>query len=107
MQYYTRTYVRVGEFIFRYHFKVLEIVPDVVLGLPWLRSYSPTVDSKERYADVRDGSSTYRLSYDESRHSTKLQFQTPWKLDLLFDTFIQYLERKPGSKPYTTCQRTP
>ena len=34
--YYTRAYVRVGELVFRHHFKVLEILPDVVLGLPWL-----------------------------------------------------------------------
>ena len=37
-RYYTRAYVPVGEFVFRHHFKVLEILPDVVLGLPWLRS---------------------------------------------------------------------
>ena len=29
--YYTRAYVRVGELVFRHHFKVLEILPDVVL----------------------------------------------------------------------------
>ena len=44
VRYYTRAYVRVGEFVFRHHFKVLEILPDVVLGLPWLRSYNQTVD---------------------------------------------------------------
>ena len=36
VRYYTRAYVRVGELVFRHHFKVLEILPDVVLGLPWL-----------------------------------------------------------------------
>ena len=36
VQYYTRAYVRVGELVFRRHFKVLEILPDVVLGLSWL-----------------------------------------------------------------------
>ena len=51
--YYTRAYVRVGELVFPHHFKVLEILPDLGLGLPWLRSYNPTVDRKERYASVR------------------------------------------------------
>ena len=31
VRYYTRAYVRVGELVFRHHFKVLEILPDVVL----------------------------------------------------------------------------
>ena len=44
VQDYTRAYVLVREFIFRHHFKVLEILRDLVLGLPWLRSYNPTVD---------------------------------------------------------------
>ena len=83
VRYYTRAYVRVGEFVFRHHFKVLEIVPDVVLGLPWLGSYNPTVDWKERYADVRHGSTSYRLSFDESRESTQLQFQTISKFHLV------------------------
>ena len=54
VRYYTRAYVRAGEFVFRHHYKVLEILPDVELGLPWLRSYYPTVHWKERYADVRN-----------------------------------------------------
>ena len=83
VRYYTRAYVRVGELVFRHHFKVLEILPDVVLGLPWLRSYNPTVNWKERYADIQLGSSSYPLSFDESRHSTQLQFQAASKLDLL------------------------
>ena len=41
---YTRAYVRIGEFVFPHHFKVLKIQPDGVLGLPWLRSHNPTVD---------------------------------------------------------------
>ena len=61
VRYYTGAYVRVGELVFPHHFKVLEILPDVVLGLPWLRSYNPTVNWKERYADVRHGSGSYRL----------------------------------------------
>ena len=83
VRYYTRAYVRVGELVFRHHFKVLEILPDVVLGLPWLRSYNPTVNPKERYADIQHGSILYRLSFGESRHSTQLQFQAAPKLDLL------------------------
>ena len=83
VRYYTRAYVRVGERVFRHHFKVLEILPDVVLGLPWLRSYNPTVNWKERYADIQHGSNSYRLSFGESRHSTQLQFQAASKLDLL------------------------
>ena len=57
--YYTRAYVRVGEFVSQHHFKALEILPDVVLGLPWLRRYNPTVDWKMQYADVRHGSTSY------------------------------------------------
>ena len=83
VRYYTRAYVRVGELVFRHHFKVLEILPDVVLGLPWLRSYNPTVNWKERYADIQHGSISYQLSFGESRHSTQLQFQAASKLDLL------------------------
>ena len=83
VSYYTRAYVRVGELVFRHHFKVLEILPDVVLGLPWLRSYNPTVNWKERYADIQHCSNSYRLSLGESSNSTQLQFQTASKLDLL------------------------
>ena len=43
VQYYTRTHVRLGEFVFRHHFKVLGFLPDVVLALPWLRRCNPTV----------------------------------------------------------------
>ena len=83
VRYYTRAYVRAGELVFRHHFKVLEILPDVVLGLPWLRSYNPTVNWRERYADIQHGSNSFRLSFGESRHSTQLQFQAASKLDLL------------------------
>ena len=83
VRYYTRAYARVGELVFRHHFKVLEILRDVVLGLPWLRSYNLTVDRKERDADPQHGSSSYRLSFEGSRHSTQLQFWAPLKLDLL------------------------
>ena len=83
VRYYTRAYVRVGELGFPHHFKVLEILPDVLLGLPWLRGHNPTVNWKEWYADIQHGSSSYRLSFDESRHSTQLQFQAASKLDLL------------------------
>ena len=54
-----------------------------MLGLPWLRSYNPTVNWKERYADIQHGSISYRLSFGESKHSTQLQFQAASKLDLL------------------------
>ena len=83
VRYYMRAYVRVGELVFQHHFKVLEVLPDVVLGLPWHRSYNPTVNWKERYADIQHGSNSYRLSFGESRHSTQLQFQAASKLDLL------------------------
>ena len=83
VRYYTRAYVRVGELVFQHHSKVLEILPNVVFGLPWLQSYNPTVNWKERYADIQHGSRTYRLSFDESRYSTQLQFQAASKLDLL------------------------
>ena len=83
VRYYTRAYDRVGEFVFRHHLKVLEILADVVLGLPWLLSYNPTVNRKDRYADVRHGSSSLRSSSDGSRHSTQLQFQDASKLDRL------------------------
>ena len=83
VRYYTRAYVGVEELVFRHHFKVLEILPDVVLGLPWLQSYDPTVNLSERYADIQHGSNSYRLSFGESRHSNQLQFQAASKLDLL------------------------
>ena len=83
VRYYTIADVLIGKFIIRHHFKVLEIVPDVVLGLPWLRSKNPTFDWKEWYADIRHRSTSYRLSFDESRDSTQLHFQAPSKLDLL------------------------
>ena len=34
VRYYMRTYVGVGELVFRHHFKVLDILPDVPLQLP-------------------------------------------------------------------------
>ena len=83
VRYYTRACVPVGELVFRHHFKVLEISPDVVLGLPWPRSCNPTVNWKEWYADIQHGWNSYRLSFGESRHSTQLQFQAASKLDLL------------------------
>ena len=82
VRYYMRAYVRGGELLFRHHFKVLEILPDVVLGLPWLRNYNLTVNWKERYADIQHGLNSYRLSFGESRHSTQLQFQAASKLYL-------------------------
>ena len=83
VRYCTRAYVRVGELVFRHHFKVLEILQDVVPGLPWLRGYNSTVNWRERYANIQYGSNSYRLSFGESRHSIQLQFQAASKLDLL------------------------
>ena len=99
VRYYTRAYVRVGELVFRHHFKVLEILPDVVLGLPWLRSYAPTVNWKEGYADIQHGSSSYRLSFDESRHSTQLQLQAASKMDLLLLLSSSASEASPVGNP--------
>ena len=99
VRYYTRAYVRVGELVFRHHFKVLEISPDVVLGLPWLRSYNPTVNWKEQYADIQHGSNSYRLSFGKSRHSTKLQFQAASKLDLLSILSSSCSNRSPVGNP--------
>ena len=59
VRYYARAYVRIGNVVFRHHFKVLEILPDVVLGLPWLRSYNPVVNWVELHADVRQASTSY------------------------------------------------
>ena len=83
VRYCTRTNVRVEEFVFRHHFKFLEILPDVVLGSAWLRSDTRTVDWKERYADVRHASASYQLSFDNSRHSTQVKFQAASKFHLL------------------------
>ena len=47
-RYYTKANVRVGEFVFRHHSKDLEILPDLVLWLPWLQSYNLTVNWKQR-----------------------------------------------------------
>ena len=83
VRYYTRAYVPIGEFLFRHHFMVSAILPDIVLRLPWLRSCNPTIDWKERYTDVQHGSTSYRLSFHESRDSTQLHFRAASKLDLL------------------------
>ena len=73
-----------AEFPFRHHLKVPELPPDVVLGLPWLRSYNLTVNWKERYADVQHGSTPYRLSFRRSSDCTRLHFQAAPKWDLLW-----------------------
>ena len=107
VRYYTRAYVRVGELVFRHHFKVLEIPPNVVLGLPWLRSCNPTVNWKERYADFQHGSSSYRLSFDESRHSSQLQFQAASKLDLLSILSSSASEASPFGNPTQHTKERP
>ena len=107
VRYYTRAYVPVGELVFRHHFKVSEILPDVVLGLPWLRSYNPTVNWKERYADIQHASSSYGLSFDESRHSTQLQFQAASKLDLLSTLSSSTSETSPVGSPTPHTKERP
>ena len=99
VRYYTRAYVRVGELVFRHHFKVLKIFPDVVLGLPWLPGYNPTVNWKERYADIQHGSKLYRLFFGESRHSTQLQSQAASKLDLLWILSSSSSKASPVGNP--------
>ena len=107
MRYYTRTYVRVGELVFRYHFKVMEIVPDVVLGLPWLRRSNPTVNWKEQYADVRHGLSSYRLSFGESRHCTQLQCRGASKFDLLSTLSSNTSKVSPVGSPTPPAKEHP
>ena len=107
VRYYTRAYVRVGELVFRHHFEVLEILLDPVLGLPWLRSYNPTVNWKERYADIQHGQSSYRLSFDDSRHSTQLQFQAASKLGLLSILSSSASEASPVGSPTAHAKELP
>ena len=107
VRYYTRAYVPVGELVFRHHFKVLEILPDVVLGLPWLPSCNRTVNCKELYANIQHGSRTYRLSIDESRHSTKLQFQAASKLDLLSTLSSSTPKASPVGSPTPHAKERP
>ena len=85
---YTRAYVRVGELVFRHHFKVLEILPDVVLGLPWLRSYNPTVNWKQR-------------------HSTQLQFEASSKLDFLSTLSSSTSRASPVASPTPHAKERP
>ena len=107
VRYYTRAYVLVGELVFRHHFKVLDILPDVVLGLPWLRSYNLTLNWKKRYADIQHASNSYRLSFGESRHSTQLQFQAASKLDLLLILSSRASEASPVGNPTPHAKERP
>ena len=61
-------YVCIEKFPFSHHFKVLEILPDVVLGLTWLQSYNLIVNWEERYADVRHPSTSYKLSWMDPKN---------------------------------------
>ena len=79
----------------------------MVLGLPWLRSYKPTVNWKEQYADIQHGSSSYRLSFGESRHSTPLQFQAASKLDLLSILSSSASEASPVGNPTPHAKERP
>ena len=76
-------YVCIEKFPFSHHFKVLEILPDVVLGLTWLQSYNPIVNWEERYADVRHPSTSYKLSLDGSKESTRLHLHATSKSSVL------------------------
>ena len=79
----------------------------MVLGLPWLRSYNPTVNWKERYADIQHGSNSYRLFFGESRHSTKLQFQATSKLDLLLILSSSASKASPVGNPTPHAKERP
>ena len=107
VRYYTRAYVPVGELVVRHHFKVLEILPDLVLGLPWLRSYNPTVKWKKRYADIQHGSNSYQLSFCESRRSTQLQLQAASKLDLLSILSSSASKASPVGNPTPHAKERP
>ena len=54
--YYMTACVRIGEVVFRPHFKVLDILPGVVLGIPRVRI------SKERNADILQRSTLYQFA---------------------------------------------
>ena len=107
VRYYTRAYVWVGESLFRHPFKVLEILPDVLLALPWPRNYNSTVDSKKSYADARHGLASYLLSSDASRHSTQLQFQAASKLDLLSTLSPSTSNVSPVGSPTSPAKEHP
>ena len=107
VRYCTRAHFRVPELVFQHHFKVLEILSDVVLRLRWLRSYDLTVNWKERYADVRHGSSSYRLSFDKLTHSTQLQFQVASKLNLLSTLSSSTSRASPVGSPTTHAKEHP
>ena len=104
VRYCTRAYIPVGELVFRHHFKVLEIPPDVVLPLPWLPSYNPAVNWKERYADIQLDSNSYPLWFWQIKPAT---VSSRFEAGPSFDTFIQCLESESGWKSYPTCQGTP
>ena len=79
--------------------KFLEILPDVVLWLPCLLRYNPTVNWKEWYADIRHGPTSYRLSFDESTDATQLQFQATSKLDVLSTLSSGSSKMSPAGNP--------
>ena len=81
--YHGGAYVGNREFVFGHHFKILEILPDVVLGLPWLGRYHSTVKGEEQYSDIRHRRTSCRLFFDGSRDSTLLQFQATSRLEVL------------------------
>ena len=80
------------------------MLSDVVLGLPWLRSYNLTVNWEERYADVRHGPTSYRLSFDGSRDSTWLQFQATSKLELFLTLSSSTSKATPVGSPASLAE---
>ena len=49
--------------------------------------------------DIQHGSSSYRLSFNQSRHSIQLQFPAAWKLDLLSTLSSSTSEASPVGSP--------
>ena len=76
-------------------------------GLPWLSSYNPTINWKDRYADIQHGSNLHRLSLGESRHPTQLQFQAASKLDLLSILSSSASKASPVGNPNPHAKKRP
>ena len=108
VRHYTRAYVRVVDLVFRHHFKVSEILPDVVLN--W-----GTMASKLQSYCQLEGTVCGRTAWFEFVPIVSRRFKAfhpaavPGRFEAgsSFDSFIQYLESKSGWKPYTTCQGAP
>ena len=57
--------------------------------------------------DIQHGSSSYRLSFNQSRHSTQLQFQAASKLDLLSTLSCSTSEASPVGSPIPHAKDRP